>query len=227
MKYYALSILTPAHRVDLLPRAMRSVAEQTRRIDIEHLVIYTDPAAPFDATKINRLAHAARGDYLCMLHDDDLLYEPFAAEMLDVASASHADVIFSDVERVNGDDGHSLGTTWLLPWTLNSFRHTSPCWISSLVKRQRFLDVGGLPTDLTYADWALWYEIFKAGGQAAHVRTPLWRYTQHPTDHIDHCAARTQLFCRYPELYDAPYEAAHAEQMGWRAPAHNGRGVGI
>ena len=54
---------------------------------------------------------------------------------------------------------------------------------------------------LQYADWGLWYELWKRGALNVHVDEILWEYRSHGGNaKHDPAASRAAFFAAYPEL---------------------------
>jgi hypothetical protein len=195
----AVSILMATHRSGYLPDALASVRAQTRQ-DFQLLMDYT-PGAPLGA-RLNRLASIAVGTWFVILCDDDRLSPDFLDELLRAADTDPvARVLYSDVTVLRDDGG--LQRAHMKPWTLDSFREGPPCWITSLVRRDLWQQIGGHDTALAYHDYDFWYRCYLAGAQARHVAAPLWQYREHPqqwTHRVDRTTARAAIEAKHPEL---------------------------
>lgn len=195
----SVSVLIPSHRMEFLGGAMGSVFQQTFT-DYELLIDYQ--RAPM-GTRLNRLGLMARGEWLVVLADDDELLPDFLKTTLSfISSVPDAGIIYTDAIIL------SLGTTngtiaRMKPWTFDNFREGPPCWLTSLVRRDIWLLVGGHDGALAYHDYDFWYRCYLNGASAVHVPEPLWRYREHPgqwTKAVDRRDARERFLERHPEL---------------------------
>lgn len=201
----AISVLMPtvSWRTKLYAEALAGVKAQTLSADQFEIVTACDDST--DATKFNRMLDRCQGEFVLWHADDDRLRPRALERMLAKARETGAHVISSDVQTFSDLGPGPIANFNGLPWTFQSFRHGPPIWITSLIDRQRLLDVGGFFFDkLVYADWALWYELWKKGAQNANVPEVLWDYRAHSDQasaKIDAKACRAAFYARYPELF--------------------------
>ena len=205
MSEYAVSVIVPTipSRAALYEEALAGIRAQTLPQDQIELVTACDPSE--DATKFNRMLERCTGEFVIWHADDDRLRPRALEVMLARARETGAHVVSSNVQTFSGA---GLGASAIFtdtPWTFESFRNGPPIWITSLIDRQRCLEAGGFDfARLVYADWALWYELWKRGAKNAHVSETLWDYRAHADQasaRIDPKACRAAFYAAYPELF--------------------------
>lgn len=181
----------------MLAQTLASIEAQTLPKE-QFQVLVSQSRFPYPE-KLNDLAVWASGEYLLRLCDDDLL-KPFALQrFLDAADQLNADLVYSNVERF----GETSSIYTPPAFTLDNLRNGPVAWFTSLVRRAKWLEVGGVDEDLVYGDWGLNYKLFKGGAAWSYVPEPLWMYRVHPGQHmrtIDMAAEREAFFQHYPEL---------------------------
>lgn len=204
MHEFAISVIMPTKpsRAAMFAEAVASVHAQT--LSNEQIEIVSRCSAKWYPEKVNDLVRSARGERVIFLADDDKLRPHCLAEMLAAANQHGAHVVYSQVQTFSAAGPGATFRPDPAPWTFARFKGGPPVWITSLVDRAKFLDAGGLNfSKLTYADWALWYELWKLGVTTAHVPDVLWDYRDHPDQAsraIDAHTCRTAFFMAYPEL---------------------------
>lgn len=200
---FAVSVLMPTkpERAAMFEQAVASVHAQT--LAKSEYEIVSRCSEVWYPEKVNDLAQAARGERVIFLADDDLLEPTCLAMMLETARHRNAHVVSGNVRCFGGS--HAEVRFSETPWTFTTFRGGPPIWITSMIDRAKFLEAGGLNfAKLQYADWALWYELWKIGVVTAHVPEFLWRYRDHAgqaSRAIDAGACRAAFFAAYPELF--------------------------
>lgn len=157
-----------------------------------------------DATKFHRMLERCTGEFVLWHADDDRLRPRCLEQMLRVARETGAHVVSAGVQTFTEAGPGPIASFSGAPWTFESFRHGPPIWITALVDRVRLIEAGGFDfARLVYADWALWYELWKRGAQNAHIDEVLWDYRSHPdqaSTRIDMKACRAAFYAAYPEL---------------------------
>lgn len=202
---FEISVLIPTQpkRAAMFAEAIASVHAQT--LDHSHYEIVSRCSSAWYPEKFNDLARTARGKRVLLLCDDDKLRPAALQLMLATALATDAHVVSGNVQTFSAAGAGASARFNGAPWTLDSFKHGPPIWISSLVDRTRMLEAGGFNFGaLQYADWALWYELWKRGAKNAHVDETLWDYRGHDEQFIstgDPGAARAAFYAAYPELF--------------------------
>jgi hypothetical protein len=205
MSEFAISVLMPTKpdRAAMFQEALASVHAQTLPDDQYEIV--SRCSSVWYSEKVNDLARSARGQRVIMLADDDRLRPTCLATMLAKAQETGAHVVSANVQTFSAAGPGATFRPDPAPWTFNRFRGGPPIWITSLIDRAKFLEAGGLNfTALQYADWALWYELWKLGVTTAHIDEVLWDYRDHAgqaSRSIDAHACRAAFFAAYPELF--------------------------
>jgi hypothetical protein len=197
-----VSILIPSHRPELLTEALASVWAQT--VDRSQYEVLINSAADWYTNKINAIAQIARGKYLCVLCDDDLL-APTHLERCLALTRGNFDIIYTDIQFFGDrDDVYELPS-----FGLNTFRHAACPWMSgALVKRSLWNEIGGHRAGIILQDTAFWIECALRGADAAHVREPLTLARQHGTQGakmIDKSRAALELQSLYPDIFPSPF----------------------
>lgn len=204
MSEFEISVLMPTKpdRAAMFQEALASVHAQTLRSD--EFEIVSRCSSVWYPEKVNDLARSARGRRVIMLADDDKLRPHCLMEMLATARKNEAHVVSSQVQTFSAAGPGATFRPDPAPWTFARFKGGPPIWITSLVDRAKFLEAGGFNfAKLQYADWALWYELWKIGVTTAVVPEVLWDYRDHPgqaSHTIDGGACRAAFFAAYPEL---------------------------
>lgn len=205
MSEFEISVLMPTkpERAAMFQEALASVHAQTLP-DTKYEIV-SRCSSVWYPEKVNDLARSARGARVIMLADDDRL-RPTALERMLVTSVERgAHVVSADVQCFSAAGAGPPVSFDPKPWTFDRFRGGPPIWITSLVDRAKFLEAGGFNfAALQYADWALWYELWKLGVTTEHICDILWDYRDHPgqaSREIDAHACRAAFFERYPELF--------------------------
>ena len=118
----------------------------------------------------NRLAIAARGDWLCFLDADDQLGPGYLHAMREAAGALSGP-----------QDARWLLTPSVSYVTGRRYRHAAKLWprcdlrlgnwlvIGTLVQKAVFIEVGGFNEWPVYEDWDLWQRCWKAGAEIVPV----------------------------------------------------------
>lgn len=211
-----VSVLIPSHRPAFLAEAVASVRSQT--VPRSTYQILVNESEDWYTNKINDLARIARGKFLLILPDDDCLEPTYLEKCLPLAQLG-ADIVYTDIQFF-GD----LTTIRRMPsFGLNTFRHATCPWMTALVRKSLWEEIGGHAPGVIYQDTVFWIECAKRGAEAAHVREPLLLARQHASQGakmLDHSTAALQLHSRYPEIYPSPFDSPPDP----RAP-HDGRGV--
>lgn len=167
-------ILTPSlpERTALLHEAMRSVADQT--VQPEAHIIHIDYDRKPPAFAYNALVRAADSEWVSFLDDDDLL-QPIHVETLEksIDADPNVDVVYTRPHCV----GHVID--WYFePFSPATLRRRSIVPITAAVRREKYLEVGGMPNEWG-ADWRLWQRILGAGGRFRALEQTTWQYRRH------------------------------------------------
>jgi len=164
----SVTVITPTipERAEQLAEAIESVQAQSRPPEA-HL-IEVDDLRQGTAAMRNRMVEEADTEWVAPLDDDDLLLPIHLQVLLDGASSSGADVIYSDW---NGHvpkgcprdfDSAALRAKNFIPAT-------------ALIRREAIEAVGGYP-EVHGEDWALWLLMDRAGARFYRVPVVTWTY---------------------------------------------------
>lgn len=179
-------------RARFLPRAVASVAAQTRPAD--QIVVSVDREGLGAAANRNRAVAAATGEWLAFLDDDDELLPSHLERLLDCAAQTGADLVYPWYEGINVDifkvpasDGvglvHPLGRPWddAMSAYLRSAGNFIP--VTVLARAETVRDAGGFQATFDGADagddWGLWCRMLDAGARFAHLPEVTWRWNGH------------------------------------------------
>ena len=162
-----VSVLTPSipERARFLDECERSVAAQTFE-SFEHLIMLDEHKAGCAVT-MNKLAAAAKGEWLLPLADDDLLLPG----CLDALLAADGDIIYSPPLVTGNED-----RWWFFqePPAIPSF---------ALIKASLWRELGGYNETLRREeDRDLWTKALAAGAKFTRVDTPTWVYRLHDSN---------------------------------------------
>lgn len=194
---YTVTVITPSHRRDLLQHAMSSVFAQS--MDKHKIQLLVDWAPTYNAEKINALASIARGKYLLPLCDDDKIDPEFCRLTVERAEAMDADIVGTDLIAF----GDRVGPNSAPPWTRETFQYTTPCWFSSLIRRELWNAVGGFDPKQTYQDLEFYYRCFLQGARHTRIHKPLFHYRSHEDNgshHIKRDDALALYWAKHPEI---------------------------
>jgi hypothetical protein len=200
----SLTLIIPSHRPALLPFAFASVLNQTVR---PHLLVSFQEAGAYSSSwpvRVNALLPAITTTHFALLGDDDKLEPDYVEAVLRCLDDTGADIVDTDVQEFGDEAGVFPG----LPWSLATFRHTTPVWFTSAVRTSLARELGGFDPSLEWQDYDFWYRCFKHGASRAHIDRVLWRWRSHGvqqgTGVIDKSFAREQIWRKHPELRTAP-----------------------
>ena len=172
-----ISVITAAlpSRLPMLAQAVASVSAQTFQ-PVEHLILVDHDRRGTGAAK-TQLAHAARGDWVATLDDDDLL-DPDHLALLAGYMLS-ADIVYSWC-RVVGRDG----------WTPNrhfdadALRRSNFIPATALIRRDLIVQLGGWRDSAVcehgWEDWDFWLRALNALTVFRCVPEVTWTYRFHP-----------------------------------------------
>lgn len=173
-------IPTVAGRARCLSEAVASVALQTRPPSETRIGHDRERAGP--AQIRNRLVAEARTRWVAFLDDDDVLLRHHLAVLTEAARATDADVVYSR-GKIEGLPPHRDG--WdpqRFPFPYDRMRRVNSLPITTLVRRDAYLDAGGQPdreeAPSGYEDWGGWLRMLDAGATFVGVDdvTWIWRY---------------------------------------------------
>ncbi len=137
---------------------------------------------------MNLLLQMARGDYVCIVHDDDL-YAPTFLErlsgMLDAhpsASMVHCAAYEVDANGASQRVVRAYPDSRVIPGNQEFLRYLenhNVCCSSVMARRTAYLETGGFDTDLLCADYMMWVRL-ALRGDVAYVADPLVEMRVHP-----------------------------------------------
>ena len=164
---------------DFFLRALESVVTQTRKPDA--IVIAIDHEHDGAAKTRNRGLAMAQTEWVAFLDDDDYLYASHLESLEQRQLETGADIVYPwfDTEPSNND-----------PFPMHEGREYDPNEphmfpITTLVRRQLALDVGGFPEDYQASeicageDWVFWLSMRNAGAKFAHFHGRTWVWRMH------------------------------------------------
>ena len=197
-----VSILIPAYR-SIVTETLESVYAQTFQ-DFEIILIHqggevASPNADISicSDKVNRAASIAKGEYLLVLSDDDKLTPDFLEKT--VKGIEGYDICYTDLKHF-GEKDHVMKPE---PYCTESFIRSTVPWITSLVRKSVWDELGGWSLYQDYGDWDFWYRCFKSGKTANYIPEPLFLYRLHKgqgTNNMSHLLAREKMKKAHPEI---------------------------
>ena len=136
---------------------------------------------------MNRLLELARGEYVCIVHDDDIYVPEFLqreSEMLDRypnVGMVHCAVYEIDVDRTRRQTVRAYPTTRVLAGRQEFVKYLqghNVCCSSVMARRTLFRDAGGFDVRYLCADWLMWIK-FALRGDVAYIADPLLEMRVH------------------------------------------------
>jgi glycosyltransferase involved in cell wall biosynthesis len=172
LRMNSVTVITPAlpeRAAITLPDALASIREQTVQ-PVDHVVVFDYSRQGSSITR-NRALAASRSTWIAPLDDDDIVYPNHLQVLLQAATKTKADVVYSDCDgarrtsRMNRDfDADALRQANFIPAT-------------ALIRRSVLTGIGGYPETLRSAeDWATWLLLLKHGAKFHHVPKVTWTY---------------------------------------------------
>jgi glycosyltransferase involved in cell wall biosynthesis len=152
-------------RTALLSQAIASVAEQTLQ-PLEHLIavdLHRNGGGP---TK-NRLIESARGEWIAILDDDDIL------------KSNHLEVLFNNAGDADIVASYAEGpgyTRWYnVPFNPENLKHGNSVGHNALIRKDLFERIGMFGSEHGY-DWTFWARAHAAGAKFSVVPIVTWVY---------------------------------------------------
>lgn len=179
------TILIASHRQELLPRALASAFNQDLPHDqLQILVNYSRDRDLF-LTNWNDLCAIAKGEYVCILGDDDTLEPEYIRSCITALDTSGASIAYTDT-YVRNADGELIETYRPpTPITLDTMREGNKLWQSSVVRRTWWQVVGGYDATIPWVlDYDFWVRCLQAGARTEYVPMIGWNYYEHDIDRI-------------------------------------------
>lgn len=239
-----VSVIVPATRPDLLPRALAGIAAQTYRGDLEVIVVHDGGAAldvgswPFALRSIgltprqgpSRVRNAgmawAAGDVLAFCDDDDL-WLPDHLQATVAEAARQGGLAFTDALLVHVSEGWQR--RFGFRFSPDLLRQTNPIILSTAVLARGALGrVGGFDQEFDrYEAWDWFLRMAQAAVPIVRVPrvTVEYRYSgRSATADADAMAEAFARFCRKHGLEDLPLAnfAVMAQDPRWSALREGG-----
>ena len=197
----AVSVLIPSQpmRAAMLDELLDSLRAQTCQ-DFE---IHLSVSPHWWGDKINDLAKIARGRFLCIVPDDDMLAPTYFEKTL-AASRGGFDLIFSDIQFF-GDrtDGYDLPD-----FSVNAQRHACVPWMTALISRPLWDSLGGFDPMQLLQDSDFYLRAAMLNTEAAHVRERLVFARQHSANGaklMDKDTAALRLQAKHPQFFPSSF----------------------
>ena len=190
--------LIASHRQQFLPRAIASVFAQTLpKHELQLLVNYSADPALF-LTNWNDLCSIAKGEYVCILGDDDTMEPAYIQTCISALDASGADIAYT---QVMGRDGQGRATGAYLPpsvITLDTMRQGNAIWSSSIVRRELWQRIGGYDMPLPYVhDYDFWVRCLQAGAKTEYVPIVGWNHYAHNEGRVTTTSDKTEAWAAF------------------------------
>lgn len=174
-----VTIITPTlpSRTHLLADAIKSVKSQT--VPAYAHVIGVDLHSEGPGSIRNRLVKAAESEWVAFLDDDDVLHPDYIEKLIQYAD---------EFDVVYGWCSMSGRPAWIANETFNAdtLRERNFIPVTCMVRRSKFLEVGGFPDQRFCEDHALWVEILESGGRFKCHEEILWEYRYHGSNRTWH-----------------------------------------
>jgi len=143
-------------RVELLERAIRSVTNQTLKVQEHSIKLDLDKLG--QPAVLDQIIQEAKTKYVAILDDDDELLPNHIELLYKKIIETDADLVFPHFKYSNISDAGHLEKFRGLPWDNNNPHQVPVTWIA---KRQAILDVGGFSGDFD----VLSYEVDNEGNR--------------------------------------------------------------
>jgi glycosyltransferase involved in cell wall biosynthesis len=184
-------------REKLLDRALSSVKAQDFT-DFEVLV-EMDDRGDGPAVVRNRAANRATGDFLALLDDDDEFKPGHLTKCIRHAEETGADIVYPWFDLMRGkvlrndtkvllqqDGNGGKVDAFEKPFSVNALRKNNYIPVTTVIRTDKFLEVGGFPTPGTDAwphkdceDWGLWLRMVEDGATFSHLPERTWTWWWH------------------------------------------------
>lgn len=189
-----VAVITPTikGREDLLKRAEDSITGET----VSYVHGYgIDVNGKGPASVRNQLvAESPASRYVAFLDDDDTFKPGHLTKLVKSADTTGADVVYpwfdlrkggylrNDLKllKINGQDAFEQ------PFNAEVLRHHNYIPVTALVRREKFLEVGGFPRPNTEEwphpdceDWALWLRLLNIRAKFSHLPERTWTWFHH------------------------------------------------
>lgn len=186
-----VTIVILSHRKQLVGQAEASARNQTYP-NVQVVTQYDTDAWP---TKLNEVVAIAKGEYIVVLCDDDVLAPTFVEETMAVALGSDADIVYTDRRafyddeepstarhfRLHGDafDGGPEQHAYRITFHVEQFLYGSSLPMTCLMRKTLWDRLGGHDVFMPHSDTELWYRAVEAGAVTCYLPQPLFWYRYH------------------------------------------------
>jgi glycosyltransferase involved in cell wall biosynthesis len=143
-------------RVELLERAIRSVTNQTLKVQEHSIKLDLDKLG--QPAVLDQIIQEAKTKYVAILDDDDELLPNHIELLYKKIIETDADLVFPHFKYSNISDAGHLEMFRGLPWDNNNPHQVPVTWMA---KREAILDVGGFSGDFD----VLSYEVDNQGNR--------------------------------------------------------------
>lgn len=189
------SVLIASHRKQFLNRAVNSVLAQTLPRDQLQLLVNYSPDPELFLTNWNDLCSIAKGEYVCILGDDDEMEPHYLDACIKTLDDTRADIAYSDVYYL---DGHgNLLDVYRPPATitLDTMRGGNKIWSSSIVRRSVWQAVHGYDMGIPYVhDYDFWVRCLQASAKAEYVPIIGWKHYAHNEGRVTTTSDKTEAW---------------------------------
>ncbi|MBE9224281.1 glycosyltransferase [Phormidium sp. LEGE 05292] len=143
------------------------------------------------------LTNIARGDFICILCHDDLIDERYFELMYQVVVEEQVDLVFPDYYEIDENGEISNVGNWWRDFAIKDERtllesekivseiiqkYAFPCTITSLIRRDLLLKIGGFNPQYAFAcDGDFYLRYLLAGCKVCYLRKKLFIYRRHST----------------------------------------------
>lgn len=185
-KTVAIIITTRYVRDNLIQDAFASALDQTEHANEIFIAGRLNQTLPECLERVNDIVKNMASSHFILLNDDDRLHRDFIKE----TAAHDADIVYTAM-RIFGDMEQVVPCR---PWGDNIRQDTAP-WVTSLISKDIFLQVGGYDP-MPFYDWNFYWKAYDAGATAKTVNQPLFMHRSHPGQHsheIDWQAERERV----------------------------------
>lgn len=192
------SVLIASHRKQFLQRAIDSVMAQTLPREQLQLLVNYSPDPELFLTNWNDLCSIAKGEYVCILGDDDTMEPAYIQSCISALDASGADIAYTDVYYRDGSG--RLIDTYRPPGTitLDTMREGNKIWSSSIVRRELWQRIGGYDMPIHYVhDYDFWVRCLQAGAKAEYVPIIGWNHYAHNEGRVTTTSDKTEAWAAF------------------------------
>lgn len=189
------SVLIASHRKQFLNRAIDSVLSQTIKRDELQLLVNYSPDPELFLTNWNELCSIAKGEYVCILGDDDTMEPAYLESCIKTLDDTKADIAYTDVYYF--DEHGNLLDVYRPPHriTLDTMREGNKLWSTSIVRRSLWQSVNGYDMSIPYVhDYDFWVRCLKAGAKTQYVPMIGWKHYAHNQGRVTTTTNHSEAF---------------------------------